>query len=89
MAKDLPELREIIDSLDAEIIALLAKRMDAVRQVGEYKAARNIPPLDEKRWKEVLDSKLKQAETLGVPTELVRDIYERIHEEALRMEKEA
>lgn len=87
MAKDLRELREIINTVDAQIITLLAKRMDAVRLVGEYKAARNIPPLDARRWREVLDSKLKQAKALGLSEDLVKEIYETIHKHALKLEE--
>ncbi|MGH7203218.1 MAG: chorismate mutase [Candidatus Levyibacteriota bacterium] len=86
--KNLEQLRNIIDSTDAEIIALLAKRMQTVKLVGEYKAARSIPPLDKNRWQEVLASKIKQAKTLGLSEKLVEDIYERIHQEGLRIEKE-
>ncbi len=88
MKKDLQELRKVIDTLDAQIIELLAKRMQAVKLVGEYKAAQNIQPLDKNRWQEVLDSKREQAKALGLSEKLVEDIYERIHQEALRIEKE-
>lgn len=83
----LDDFREQIDAVDEKIIKLLAERMEVVKKVGEYKASRGIPPLDEKRWREVLDSKLKQAKALGLSEELVRDIYERIHQEALKLEE--
>ncbi len=53
----LKPLREQIDAIDQELLALFAKRMDVTRQVGEYKVASGIQVLDVQREKEVLDSK--------------------------------
>jgi chorismate mutase len=83
----LDEFRQEIDAVDKQIISLLAKRFEIVRKVGAYKAERNIPPLDQERWREVLLSKMKQAKLLNLSEALVKDIYERIHKEALKLEK--
>jgi chorismate mutase len=82
----LDEFRQEIDAVDEQLISLLAKRMEIVKKVGAYKAERNIPPLDQKRWREVLLSKMKQAKALNLSEALVKDIYERIHKEALKIE---
>jgi chorismate mutase len=89
MMKDdtLVKFRQEIDAVDEQIISLLAKRMEIVKKVGAYKAERNIPPLDQKRWRDVLLSKMKQAKALNLSEKLVKDIYERIHKEALKLEK--
>lgn len=86
MNKDLPELRKLIDEVDTEITNLLAKRMELVKQVGIYKAERNIPPLDQSRWEEVLKAKREQAKSLGISETFIEDIYNRIHKEALELE---
>lgn len=83
----LNDLRKQIDELDKQMIALLAKRMSVVKEVGEYKKQNNIPPLDEKRWQEVLQSRIAIAEKLGLSGKLVSEIYEVIHRYALEMEK--
>lgn len=40
---NLDELRIAIQETDAELLKLLEKRIGYVKQVGEYKAARNLP----------------------------------------------
>lgn len=82
----LDSLRRQIDSLDKQILQLLGKRMDVVRKVGKHKLDHGIPPLDEKRWQHVLESKLLLAQKLGLDQDMVKDIYERIHKAALKSE---
>ncbi len=55
--EDLKELREKIDAIDRELLALFARRMDVTRRVGEYKVAAGVQVLDPQREREVLDSK--------------------------------
>ena len=83
----LEQFRQEIDTVDEQIISLLGKRLEIVRKVGIYKAERNIPPLDKGRWREVLVSKMNQAKSLHISEELVEDIYNRIHKEALKIEE--
>ena len=40
---NLDELRVAIQETDAELLKLLEKRIGYVKQVGEYKTARNLP----------------------------------------------
>lgn len=88
MDEELKKLREEIDSADEAIITALSKRMETVKKVGALKAAHNIPPLDQARWQKVLESKKSLAKTLNLSEELVHDLYERIHKEALKIENE-
>ena len=46
---NLDELRPHIDRIDADLYALLAERFRVTHQVGVYKAAHNIPPIDPAR----------------------------------------
>lgn len=54
---ELQELRDQIDTIDQQIVELFRQRMDATRQVGEYKAARHMPVLDQERERQVLKNK--------------------------------
>lgn len=54
---ELQELRDQIDTIDRQIVELFRQRMDATRQVGEYKAARHMPVLDQERERQVLKNK--------------------------------
>lgn len=53
----LKPLRDQIDGIDKELLALFVRRMDVTRQVGEYKVEHGIQVLDPDREREVLDGK--------------------------------
>lgn len=54
---DLQSLRGEIDIIDRQIVDLFRQRMDVTRRVGEYKAAKGIPVLDQERERQVLQNK--------------------------------
>lgn len=82
----LTDLRRQIDTLDEQLLQLLASRMADVRLVGQYKKSRGLPPLDEKRWRAVLRSRLDRAEALDLSEEFITKLYQLIHEYALSIE---
>lgn len=86
MSDQLQNLREQIDQWDSELLIVLARRMELVKQVGEYKQQHSLPPLDQSRWAEVKQARLAQASELGLDTALTHEILETIHEHALRLE---
>lgn len=86
---ELDKLRAKIDSLDDELLQALARRMEVVKGVGAYKKAEGLELRDDERLRQLLKERLERAEALGLPKDLVRDIYELIHEYALRIEAES
>jgi len=84
----LTQFREQIDTIDAEIIHLLSQRFDVIKEVWVYKKQNNILPLQPGRWQEVLESKKQLAREYGMNEEFVVDVWNRIHEYALEIEKE-
>lgn len=75
--KDIQELRQQLDQIDREIVALLEKRLDVSRDVARYKLARNLPVLDRAREAQVLDDRaslLREEEH----REALRNIYQQI-----------
>jgi len=83
------QFREQIDRIDSEIVRLLAQRFEVVREVGEYKKQNNLPPLQPGRWQEVLESKKQLARESGIDETFVVDVWNRIHEYALDIEKKS
>jgi len=79
-------LRKKIDTLDSALINLLHERLVIVKEVGMLKKERNIQPLDQSRWNQVLEKGLSQAKLLGMRREFIKIILDIIHEEALRIE---
>jgi len=83
----LEQYRQEIDKLDNIIIEALWKRMEIVKKVWEYKKEHNITPFQPWRWQKVLDNVIKKGEKFWLDKNFVEDIYNRIHEEALKIEK--
>ncbi|MGT2934811.1 chorismate mutase [Streptococcus castoreus] len=50
----LEEIREQINHVDQELIALLEKRMELVTQITAYKLANHLPVLDQAREDQIL-----------------------------------
>ena len=73
----LEKLRKQIDKIDSSIVTLLAKRMEIVKKVGKLKKKNKLPPLDNKRWKEIIRTKKG----------FIKKIWEIIHDEALKIER--
>lgn len=74
----IPELAAVRDALaakDQEIVALVAERMRLIREVARVKAEKGLPSFDREREGALLDDLISRARDLGVPDDLVRDIY--------------
>ena len=83
----LTNFRNQIDQIDDQLIELLAKRFEVVKQVGIYKKETDTPSLQPGRWQEVLDKRTRKAEELSLNSEFVVEVWNRIHEHALELEK--
>jgi chorismate mutase len=87
MNKTLEELRIEINAVDDELVKILAKRLDIVREIGKFKKENNISPLDEKRWYEVLQRVLETAKKHNLSQNFIKKIYEEIHDVSLTIER--
>lgn len=81
-------LRNEIDAIDSNIIALLGKRMEYVREIGAWKRDQNISLLQLQRWKQILVTRLRKSKEMHLSAQFVRSVFEQIHEEALRLQEE-
>lgn len=69
----LKPFRDRIDALDDEIVALMVKRFDIIREVAAFKKAQNIPAIIEDRIREVVD---RAGANAGPEDEdMIREIY--------------
>ena len=57
----LNQLRQQIDEYDYELIELLAKRMSVCREIGEYKKEKAISIVQNKRYDEIMSSRVLRA----------------------------
>lgn len=85
--KLLKNYREQISSLDKEIIYLLSRRFIIVNEIWNIKKQENIPLLQKDIWEKLLSENIEKAQELGLEIKLIEDIWNRIHEESLRIEE--
>ena len=86
--QDLSSFRHKIDSLDHQLIHLLAQREKIVKDVGEYKAENHIPPLQQKRFDQLVARAVMEGRKEDLSSEFIRELMNAIHKESLRIEKE-
>jgi len=84
----LQSLRDEINTIDQELIDILAKRVALVSKVGSIKKIVDLPPLDPSRWQQVLSTRVIWGQKLGLNPSFIREILETIHKESLRIEEE-
>ena len=83
----LTELRQEIDTLDQVILKTLSQRVRIVKKIGKLKKKQHLPPLDRNRWQEVLASRLAFAQKYNLPQDIIKKLYNLIHELSLKIEE--
>ena len=82
----LENLRKEIDKIDSEIIQLLAKRFEIVKQIGVFKKENKLDVIDNRRFQKVLEKVANIAEKQGISRDFTNDIYKIIHEYSCELE---
>ena len=79
------EVRESIDALDAQIVALLSRRFRFIDAASRIKLKRN-QIRDEERKAVVLEQARRHALEAGAPAEQIVDVYDRLVEHSIAYE---
>lgn len=80
------DYRRNIDAIDEELLALLARRLDVVRAIGDLKHRAGLAVVQPDRYRLIMDNRLARGRELGLDDDFVRAIMETIHEEAVRQQ---
>ncbi len=83
----LEQFRYQIDSIDQQIIELLAQRMSVVENIGMFKAENNVTIFQIKRWKQIISSRLKLGKDYKLNTDFMRKLLQLVHKESIRKQK--
>ena len=83
---DLELLRKEIDQLDEQLWEIIAQRVNAAREIGEWKRLHDEPVLQPERWQQVIEHCLAQGKQYGLSEELIREVMEALHKESVRVE---
>jgi len=83
------DLRERIDDLDAQLLAVLGRRMAAVREISRYKRKYGVSAFQPGRWKQIVASRTEAGVRQGLGADFVLRIFQHVHEEAIRQQEQA
>ncbi|MBA4322054.1 MAG: 3-deoxy-7-phosphoheptulonate synthase [Odoribacter sp.] len=84
----LEELRHQIDSIDHQIVELIASRMNISSKMGDYKCRNNVTILQMERWLEVLRTRTEQGMALGLEKSFMERVMKLFHQESIRIQTE-
>ncbi len=73
--RPLPVLRAMIDSLDHDLLHLLARRNALVAEIAQYKREHTVPIRDLVREKELISDRRDRALPLGLSPEMVESLF--------------
>ena len=82
----LQRLREEIDLLDGQLLQVLAARLGVASEIAKVKERDNLAVYQPKRWEQVLQQRKLAAAELGLSSEFVEEIFEKIHAESVRVQ---
>ena len=80
----LEQLRHKIDSIDQQMIDLLAQRMRIVEEMGEYKKNNDVNVFQLGRWENILKSRIDFGMKLGLDEEYIKNLLQLVHKESIK-----
>ena len=80
----LESLRTEIDKLDGELLQILAKRLEIIDEIGEYKKENDITILQMKRWAGIINDRLSIGTHLGLRKQFLKTLLTVIHKESMQ-----
>lgn len=75
---DIDDYRQMIDSLDEQIIDLLQHRVQIAHLISHIKREKDLPMMDKKREQEILAHILSYAQEKGLGTNFVQELFKKI-----------
>lgn len=82
----LSEFRTKIDECDRQLLSLIARRMDIVSHIGEYKQEHGLTILQSQRYTDIIEALQEDSETKGLSKEFIKSLFEIIHTESIRIQ---
>ncbi len=84
----LESLRTEIDKLDGELLQILAKRMEIIDEIGEYKNKNDITILQMKRWAGIIEDRLSIGTHMGLGSTFMKKLLNLIHRESIQRQED-
>ncbi|MDG1153564.1 MAG: chorismate mutase [Alphaproteobacteria bacterium] len=77
-----------IDNLDDDIIELISKRFEIIKQVAKIKKQYNIPAHLQDRVDQVMNRNIENAVNSGINIELIKSFYADLIDKSIKLEEE-
>jgi chorismate mutase len=84
----LERLREEMDAADDDLLEAIGKRIRITKELGVYKKSHNMTILQVNRWQYVLEDRLRQAQHLGLDENLIKEIFQILHNQSVKIQSE-
>lgn len=81
------EQRSKIDSIDQQVLELLARRMELVNQIGLIKKEHNITVFQIERWKSLFEHRLNYGKKINLSESFIQKLLRLIHEESITVQE--
>ena len=81
-------LRQQIDRIDNELLEILSRRMGVSRDIGRYKKEHRMPVVQAGRYNDIIRSRVKLGEEMGMSAEFMTTVLLAIHEVSVRQQSE-
>ena len=79
--------RTYLDIIDNELFQLLAKRLEVVKDIAQYKKEHHIPILQIDRWSEVYNNLLQLGKTLNIEPSVAETFLSFLHETSIQQQE--
>ncbi|MCF8225575.1 MAG: bifunctional 3-deoxy-7-phosphoheptulonate synthase/chorismate mutase type II [Bacteroidales bacterium] len=76
-------LRDKIDKFDDRLINLMEERMKVAEDIGHYKKENNITIFQNKRWDDMLRSRIILGNKKGLSEDFINRVFRAIHQESI------
>jgi chorismate mutase len=83
MTMDVPQLQQVIDRIDDELILLLQQRFTFSRQIGTIKQQAGQPPIDDARVASQRNRFLSRCAEVGLDPEMSQRLLRAITDQAI------
>lgn len=82
--EEIDQIRQILDSMDAEVVDLIGKRMELARQLGKIKGELNMPVYQADRWREIVESRTRWGLANGLDNDFIMRLFTLIHDKSIK-----
>jgi len=84
----LEQYRNQIDSIDYQVLELLANRAKITKEIGHYKHANNIAVFQLKRWEQIFKTRNDIGHKLGLSKDFIKKLLQLVHKESIQIQIE-